>query len=144
MKAHLLFSFSLNRLSGCSLINDYYEILIFPFSWLIIGEWSTVFLNLRWGLIKTGRGNTKSFQLVQYLFALIFFVTRVVIYLAGVFELFGQRNELMMIVNEGKVPFVFLAITVSFIGLGSFLNLIWFQKIAAMALSKKKTSKKQS
>lgn len=121
----------------CSIINGGYQILPYPFSWLIIGELSTIFLNIRWVLIKTGRGNTGFFQGVQYSFALTFFIARVVIYLYGVMELFQQREILLGIVSSGRVPGIFMGITLSFVGAGSLLNLIWFQKIAAMAMSKR-------
>lgn len=121
----------------CSIINGGYQILPYPFSWLIIGELSTIFLNIRWALIKTGRGSTPFFQWVQYSFALTFFITRVVIYLYGVLELFQQRDILIRVVSRGRVPGIFMTITLSFVGAGSLLNLIWFQKIAAMATSKR-------
>jgi hypothetical protein len=122
----------------CSIINGGFGILPYPFCWLIIGEISTIFLNIRWGLIKTGRGDSAIYQLVQYLFALTFFITRVVMYLIGVVELFGQRSVLMELVSSGRVPGIFMGTTLFFIGAGSVLNLVWFQKIAAMAFSKKK------
>jgi hypothetical protein len=121
----------------CSIINGGYQILPYPFSWLIIGELSTIFLNIRWALIKTGRGSAAIFQGVQYAFALTFFITRVVIYLYGVMELFQQREILFEIVSTGRVPGIFMGITLSFVGAGSLLNAVWFQKIAAMAMSKR-------
>ncbi|KAL3935299.1 MAG: hypothetical protein SGBAC_009155 [Bacillariaceae sp.] len=121
----------------CSIINGFYQILPYPFSWLIIGELSTIFLNIRWTLIKTGRGSSTVFQSVQYAFALTFFITRVVVYLYGVMELFQQREILFGIVSSGRVPGIFMGITLSFVGAGSLLNIIWFQKIAAMAISKR-------
>lgn len=120
---------------SCSIINGGYQILPYPFSWLIIGELSTILLNIRWALIKTGRGDTIFFQGVQYAFALTFFITRVVIYLYGVMELCQQREILFEIVSSGRVPGIFMAMTLSFVGAGSLLNAIWFQKIAAMAMS---------
>jgi hypothetical protein len=127
----------------CSIINGYWGILPFSFSWLIVGEISTVFLNIRWGLIKTGRGDTQIFQVIQYLFALTFFVTRVVIYFAGVMELAGQKTILIAIVDKGRVPASFMATSLLFIAAGCILNLLWFQKITVMAFSKKKSIKKQ-
>ncbi|CAB9513304.1 TLC domain [Seminavis robusta] len=126
----------------CSIINGSYEILPYPFCWLIVGEISTTFLDIRWALIKTGRGGTNMFQLVQYLFALTFFLTRVVVYWLGVVELFHQRSVLMDIVWSGHVPGVFMGTTLLFIGAGSVLNLVWFQKIVAMALSSKQQQPK--
>eukprot|EP00797_Seminavis_robusta_P022296 Sro353_g124670.2 (212) ;mRNA; r:68857-69492 len=119
----------------CAIINGSYGILAYPFSWLIIGEISTLFLDIRWFLIKTGRGDTNFFQWMQYLFATSFFCTRVVIYSAGVLELFGQRSVLRDLVANGHVPGFFMGTTLLFIGAGCLLNLFWFQKIAAMAFS---------
>lgn len=127
----------------CSMINGIFGILPFAFCWLIIGELSTIFLNVRWGLIKTGRGDTQAFQVVQYLFALTFFLTRVLFYSAGLFELFLQRDGLREIVNDRRAPETFLLITLFFIACGWLLNVVWFRKIAAMAfMSETKTKHK--
>ena len=126
----------------CSLINGGFQILPYPFTWLILGELSTIFLNIRWLLIKTGRGRTLLFQIIQSLFALTFFLTRVVIYSFGVMELFQQRDLLKGMVADGRVPGIFMVITLSFVGAGSALNLVWFQKIAALVISKQ--SKKET
>jgi len=126
----------------CSAINGGFQILPFSFTWLIIGELSTIFLNIRWALIKTGRGNTSFFQLVQYLFALTFFVTRVAIYVYGVLELSQQRDVLRDIVANDRVPGIFMGMTLFFTGAGSVINLMWFPKVLAMAVSKR--SKKET
>ena len=42
---HVLFAF-------CSFINGTYGLMAFQFGWLIVGELSTIFLNVRWFLIK--------------------------------------------------------------------------------------------
>ena len=118
----------------CSIINGWYGLLPFAYSWLIVGELSTIFLNLRWFFIKTGRGgNTQTFRLIQYIFAITFFVTRVLIYVGGVYNLFYQQRSI--IINDiferkhNDVPAIFVIVTITFVGVGCILNLIWFQKI---------------
>ena len=126
----------------CSIINHYYFILPFGFTWLIIGEISTIFMNLRWFLIKTGRGDMKLCRVVENLFALTFFVTRIVIYSMGVFDLATQKSELIDAVKRERVPLIFLGVSVFFICVGFILNFFWFQKILYIAIygSKKKKS----
>lgn len=126
----------------CSIISGVYEILPFTFAWLIIGELSTIFLNARWFLIKTGRGDTDALKMVEKLFALSFFATRVVIYLFGVFDLFWKRETLLQLVKHGRVPAGCLAINLFFIFAGGLLNISWFRKIATIALSAKKPHSK--
>eukprot|EP00980_Cylindrotheca_fusiformis_P004075 scaffold880_cov132-Cylindrotheca_fusiformis.AAC.71 len=82
--------------------------------------------------------------IVQYLFAFTFFVTRVVIYFIGVVELFGQRSVLKEVVANKRVPGFVMGTTLLFVGAGSILNLLWFQKILAMAFSKGKKKEKHS
>jgi len=124
----------------CSVINGYYEVLPFSFGWLIIGEISTVFLNVRWFLIKTGRGATQALQVVQQLFAMTFFVTRVLIYGMGTINLFQQRTHLQALVHQGRVPKTFLGISLFFIVIGCLLNMFWFKTIATMAFAKNKST----
>ena len=58
-----------------------------PFAWLIIGELSTLPLNLRWVLIQSGRGDTRLMKWTNRGFALSFFVGRVVVYGLGLLHL---------------------------------------------------------
>ena len=125
-----------------SMINGNYRIMPFAFGWLIVGELSTIFLNLRWFWIKTGRGHTQAMNVTQILFAISFFVLRVVIYLMGVGHLLYHHDGLRRLYQEGIVPFVFLSITLTFIVAGSLLNLMWFQKIFQMAFGKAKSKAK--
>lgn len=126
-----------------SMINGSYRLMPFAFGWLIVGELSTVFLNLRWFLIKTGRGHTQAMHVTQVLFAISFFVLRVVVYLMGVGHLLiFQHRQIRRLYQEGTVPLVFLGTTLTFIVAGSLLNLMWFQKIFKMAFGTPDSNKK--
>ena len=129
-----------------SVINGTYRIMPFAFGWLIMGELSTIVLNIRWFLIKTGRGHTAAMHVTQILFAISFFVLRVVIYLMGVGHLFYHHDGLRRLYQEGIVPWAILSVTLGVIVAGSLLNLMWFQKIFQMALGApgKAKSKKKS
>ena len=125
-----------------SIINGNYRIMPFAFGWLIVGELSTIFLNLRWFWIKTGRGHMQAMNVTQILFAISFFVLRVVVYLMGVGHLLYHHDGLRRLYREGIVPPFYLCLTLTFIVAGSLLNLMWFQKIFQMAFGKAKSKSK--
>ena len=74
----------------CSGVCGTLRVLGFPFAWLIVGELSTIWLGVRWFLIKTGRGAERSMELSNVAFAATFFATRIVAYAAGLLELAAQ------------------------------------------------------
>lgn len=53
--------------------------LPFAFGWLIIGECSSIFLNVRWFLITMGRGASALLHATNVLFAATFFLGRIVV-----------------------------------------------------------------
>ena len=53
--------------------------LPFAFGWLIVGEFSSVFLNVRWFLVTSGRGASALLRTTNVLFAVSFFLGRIVV-----------------------------------------------------------------
>jgi len=70
----------------CAAINGTYGLLAFAFGWLAVGEASTIFLNLRWFAIKSGRGHRPILETINVLFAIVFFYSRIGVYTAGSFQ----------------------------------------------------------
>ena len=152
----------------CSFINGTYGIMAFAFGWLIVGEASTVLLNIRWFLIqlsgrssissssggggdgicdgkssgRSGSGSTTVVLLdtINILFAITFLIVRVLIYTLGVVHLLIMhgRSIIMVLPQTTYVPRILLGITCGCILLGWGLNLIWGMKIMAMVFKKKK------
>ena len=120
------------------IMNGRYQMLIYTFNWFMIGELSTVFLNVRWILIKAGQGQTTTFKIIQNLFALSFFITRIIIYTRGVYEWWiGKRPILTDIVSQGHVPALPMLSIACSILFGWLLNLFWFYKILMMGRGRK-------
>ena len=101
-----------------------------PFAWLIIGELSTLPLNLRWVLIQSGRGGTTIMQWTNRAFAFTFFLGRVVVYGLGLLHLFGSWHSH---VEEAclRVPGLRFVCALFVAGYG--LNLVWFRRIVRVA-----------
>lgn len=100
------------------------------FSWLIIGESSTPFLNVRWFLIRQGLGHTIFMKLVSIAFAVTFFVTR--------FCMYGTGLVHALVIYRAFPPGVSHwgpATVMSFVLLGFVLNLVWLAKIAKLVFS---------
>mmetsp|Transcript_3343 Transcript_3343/g.7370 ORF Transcript_3343/g.7370 Transcript_3343/m.7370 type:complete len:321 (-) Transcript_3343:4858-5820(-) len=133
---HLLFA-------SCSLINGTFGIMAFPFGWLVVGEASTIFLNLRWFLLKTGRNNGL-LAWINALFAGAFFLTRNIVYTAGMVHLFFfSRMELQSLEDASGVPKSLLWMTCGCIVLGWALNCVWGSKILVMMTRKKNDGAKK-
>jgi hypothetical protein len=151
----------------CSFINGTYGIMAFAFGWLIVGEASTIFLNIRWFLIQlsgrrsmsssSGSGDSSSnsksssssttlLDTINILFAITFFIVRVIVYTLGVIHLFLRHGSsiIMSLPQTTSVPRILLGLTCGCIVLGWGLNLIWGMKIIAMVLKKGEQHKVKS
>lgn len=125
MAHHMLFAF-------CSVINGTFGIMPFQFGWLIVGEMSTIFLNWRWFLLKSGRDSGVLLENVNTMFAASFFLTRIVMYTAGIVHLYVfSMSELKSLSSPevSGVPLSALGITCGCMLLGWLLNLYWGSKI---------------
>ncbi|KAL7443265.1 hypothetical protein ACHAXM_008821 [Skeletonema potamos] len=132
MLHHMLFAF-------CSMINGTYGIMPFQFGWLITGELSTIFLNWRWFLLKSGRDSGSLIENINSMFAASFFSSRIVIYTAGIFHLYiFSVSELKSLSSPevSGVPVSALGITCGCLILGWVLNLYWGVKIAKKVAAK--------
>mmetsp|Transcript_5206 Transcript_5206/g.11395 ORF Transcript_5206/g.11395 Transcript_5206/m.11395 type:complete len:317 (+) Transcript_5206:42-992(+) len=134
---HLVFA-------ACSFINGTYGILPFQFGWLIAGELSTIFLNTRWFMLKSGRENSPLLGRVNELFAATFFLTRIGMYSAGMIHLFCfSMPELKSLPEISGVPISLLGMTCGCMTLGWILNMLWGYKILALVRGGAKKMKPQ-
>eukprot|EP00978_Attheya_sp_CCMP212_P049652 scaffold692340_cov71-Attheya_sp.AAC.1 len=80
----------------CFSISQYYWYLPLPFSWLVQGELSTLFLNVRWVQKELKRNTTIS----DLLFVASFFVSRVLLYGIGTchmwFVIYGSHPSYVL------------------------------------------------
>ena len=125
---------------GAALVNGYYVIYIFPFSWLIMGELSTIFLNIRWFLIQTGRGSTKMMKWCNYIFAIFFFLTRVILYGWGLYLM--SRPDVWTVILELPAPKYLVLSVLGLLVIGYFLNLLWMKSIVEMATKNNEKGRK--
>ena len=110
--------------------NTYLRMLL-PFSWLLIGELSTLPLNVRWFLITSGRGATRAMTAVNVSFALSFFCTRILLYGAGLAHLWLSRSTLLSMTRPP--PAGVLNVVLALLTVGFALNAFWFKRIVSMA-----------
>ena len=129
---HLLFAF-------CSVINGTYGIMPFQFGWLITGEVSTIFLNWRWFLLKSGRDKGSLIENINIMFAASFFFSRIVLYTAGIVHLYiFSMSELKSLssLEVSGVPLAALGATCGCMILGWVLNIFWGIKILSKVARK--------
>ncbi|GMH51615.1 hypothetical protein TL16_g01046 [Triparma laevis f. inornata] len=98
----------------------------FPYLWLSFGELSTLFLNARWYLkYHKNDVNTTKFIIVETLFAVTFFITRIVIYGLGLLHFFHYDKNIFNTTELWQItPFLFVG--------GYLLNAFWLAKIVGM------------
>ena len=128
---------------GASIICSTYRILPFPFAWLTTGELSSIALNIRWFLINSGHGDSSALHVAQLAFALLFAVTRVLIYGLGLVHLAMHQHELLS--TSGALSAVPTPLVLLVLGLlvgGYCLNLMWMGKIVRMATRRREPRRK--
>jgi hypothetical protein len=101
-------------------------------AWLLVGELSTIALNVRWFLISCGKGDSPALSLTNTAFALLFLVVRIFIYWAGVLHLVVRMLPLLL-ASPHSAPVVPLLLLVVAIVSAGLLNLWWMHKIFKMA-----------
>ncbi|KAJ1460101.1 hypothetical protein M885DRAFT_612742 [Pelagophyceae sp. CCMP2097] len=121
---HLCFAFT-------AAVCGAYRVLPFPFGWLICGELSTPFLNLRWLLINSGRGDSKLAQKTNVVFGLLFMATRMLLYGSGLAHL--GYNRAVLFDQTSLVPKPLLYTTLALFVAAYGLNMLWMSKILKMA-----------
>jgi len=107
---------------------------LFPFTaaWLLLGEGSSIFLNIRWFLIATGRGDTVALNVAQYGFAISFFLLRVVVFWLGVYRLLSSTRPLCLAPPYSGPTLVVNTLCGMVCG-GMLLNTYWMVMIYKMA-----------
>jgi len=118
---------------------------VFPFAagWLLLGEISTLFLNLRWFLIQSGRGDSAALHRTNYAFAATFFITRVVIMALGLWH--GvSRSAPILLASPYNAPSWAVSTICITVGGGALLNAFWMYKIVRMASRPGKPSRSSS
>lgn len=109
-----------------------HRILPLPVAWLLVGEISSLPLNIRWFLIYSGRGATPALNLTNYVFGLSFLFVRVVVYWAGVYHLLMYLQPALVSPPYDCSPLVVNTICF-FIAAGACLNAYWMINIFKMA-----------
>ena len=116
------------------------RVLPFQFAWLICGEFSTPLLNLRWYLKLIGLNDSPTMKVTNALFAIFFFVSRVIMYGFGLVHLIIHR-AVWMNGDLNGVPPTLLAMVVLLLFGGYALNLMWWNKVFRMGMGWKKEKK---
>lgn len=109
-----------------------YRVLPFTVGWLLLGEISTLFLNARWFLINTGRGESFAMKATNYSFALTFFTFRIVVLWLGLEDLLVNLRPLLL-ARPYHAPAWSINIICFFVTGSALLNAFWMQKILKMA-----------
>jgi hypothetical protein len=128
---------------ACAMICQHYDFLLLPFTWLIQGEWSTIFLNARW-YQKELKAST---MLADILFALSFFFTRIILYGGGLVHLLyslyysPSSNSSSALKHPTMPTWLQHLIVITLIALFG-LNLIWFRSIVKIAIAKSSSKTK--
>ena len=119
-----------------------YQVYPFIVAWLLLGEVSSLPLNVRWYLITTGRGDTPAMDMANYSFGILFLIVRVAIYWSGLYELLVHLRPLLL-APPYNAPSLWMHIIMGFVSAGGLLNAFWVYKIFKMAArsGKKKKAK---
>lgn len=111
-----------------------YAYRVFPFAvgWLLLGETSSLFLETRWFLINSGRGDTRALARTNCAFVVTFFLCRVVILWAGLYDMLTVLRPFTL-APPNRAP-AWVVNTICFFVVGSaLLNVFWLTKIISMA-----------
>jgi len=101
-------------------------------AWLLLGELSSLPLNFRWFLINTGRGASTALRVTNAVFAISFFVVRVLVYWGGVYHLLAYMRPALIAPPYQCAPVVVNTLCL-FISAGALLNAYWMISIVKMA-----------
>lgn len=117
----------------CSAAAGSLHLFPFMFGWLVIGEASTPLLNLRWALIKAGRGDGPGVVWASTAFAMVFFCTRFLVYGAGLVGLLRTVRLVVPWVGGWRRGGLFVAAILMFVVAGWGLNMVWLREIWRLA-----------
>lgn len=119
----------------CALVGGLLHLNVFMFTWLILAEVSTPFLNIRWLMLQLGMAGSPAFTVVQVLFALAFFASRVCLYAVGMLYQAEIIPQCPPYIPRWTAYSTFAVVIVGFL-----LNLAWFYKIAARAFRPRRST----
>lgn len=117
----------------CSAAAGSLHLFPFMFGWLVIGEASTPLLNLRWALIKAGRGDGPGVVWASTAFAMVFFCTRFLVYGAGLVGLLRTVRLVVPWVGGWRRGGLLVAAILMFVVAGWGLNMVWLREIWRLA-----------
>ena len=100
--------------------------------WLLLGEVSSIFLEIRFFLINSGRGDTSLMRLTNFAFATLFFFSRVVVLWLGLADLLFNLRPLLLGAPY-HAPAAGVNLICGFVAGGGLLNAFWMVKIVKMA-----------
>uniref|UniRef100_A0A7S2JKM7 TLC domain-containing protein n=1 Tax=Haptolina brevifila TaxID=156173 RepID=A0A7S2JKM7_9EUKA len=109
-----------------------YRVVPFVCGWLLLGEVSSVPLNIRWYLIQSGRGESHALTLTNYSFAVCFFVCRILLLNAGLVDLFVELRPVLLAPPCNAEAWAVNTFCALLVGC-SLLNMYWMGKIVQMA-----------
>ena len=117
---------------GVTLLDVGYGIFPFAVGWLLLGEISSIFLNLRWLLINSGRGASVSLTITNAAFAGAFFLLRVGVLWAGIAHELATTRPLLLAPPYASPAWAIDTICVAIVG-AALLNAFWAVKIVRLA-----------
>lgn len=104
----------------------------FVVGWLLMGEISSLFLNVRWLLINTDRGDTRALKRTEYGFAASFFFFRVVVGVVGMVHVVTSEVPFLLAPPQSAPRWAIYTLC-GFVVCGAVLNAFWLFKIVRMA-----------
>ena len=109
-----------------------FRVCPFVVGWLLLGEVSSLFLEVRFFLINSGRGETRAMRLTNYAFASTFFLSRVVVLWLGLGDLLLNLRPLLLGAPY-YAPGYGVNTICGFVAGGALLNAFWMVSIVKMA-----------
>lgn len=110
-----------------------YRVVPFICGWLLLGEVSSIPLNIRWFLIQSGRGDSRALAYVNYAFAGCFLLFRVFILNAGLVDYVVELRPVLLAPPCNAEAWAVNVFCILLVGC-SLLNLYWMAKIIQMAI----------
>jgi len=117
-----------------------YRVMIFPTAWLLLMEISSFFFNARLLLRSVGASGTQAMTVVTVLFALSFFIVRVVFVWIGIGHLLTRLRPLLLSPSLA-VPHLVVDVACGGILLLGILNATWMRAIVKHAVKEYRSAR---
>lgn len=115
-----------------------FNVLRYAMGWMLLGEISSIFLNLRWFLISSGRGESTALARTNLGFAVTFFAFRIVVFWVGLYDMLLNVRP-MLIAPPHRQPALAINTVCAFVVGSALLNCFWMVKIVRMATRSKRS-----